>query len=388
MELCQFEYLKEFGLRPQCKLAVSCWTRGSLVSLPSNPDRPRNFQLFYILHAHLFSSIRCISWSPTGNLIATGSVDRTLRIWNPEKNQVKHSTELRGHTGAVERVAWNPTKDGELASVSHDGTLRIWDVRSRICLATVNIGGEGLTVAWSPEGKLLIVGRKDDVIVPVSVGEGVAAGEGEGAAAYRYVVRQHIPQSQQTNQIIFAPLRADSSFYTLLLTTGSGTIKICSYPLRPVSIHGEAKAAAASNTDDASETSVGNLPVLHLLASHTSSTFCLELATTGRYLATGGSDALICLWDTTEWVCRRSLDRMSGAVRGLSFSFDGAYVVGSSDEGTGLEIAHAETGEYVYTVGTGGGATPCVAWHPGRYWLAYSGDSGGLKIFGAAGGGL
>ena len=74
-------------------------------------------------------------------------------------------------------------------------------------------------------------------------------------------------------------------------------------------------------------------------------------------------------------------------MRALSFSWDGAYVVGASDEGTGLEIAHVETGEYVHSLVTTALA-PCVAWHPSRYWLAYSGDSMGLKIVGAAGGSL
>ena len=49
--------------------------------------------------------------------------------------------------------------------------------------------------------------------------------------------------------------------------------------------------------------------------------------------------------------------------------------------------AHVETGEYVHTIQTTAPA-PCVAWHPSRYWLAYSGDPMGLKIVGAAGGNL
>ncbi|KAL8740422.1 MAG: hypothetical protein Q9190_006879, partial [Brigantiaea leucoxantha] len=105
-------------------------------------------------------TIRTIAWNPTGYLIATGSADRTLRIWNPEKPQVKNSTELRGHTGAIERVAWNPVKEAELASVSSDGTCKLWDVRSKTCTASVPLGGEGLTIAWSGDGNLVLVGRK------------------------------------------------------------------------------------------------------------------------------------------------------------------------------------------------------------------------------------
>lgn len=73
---------------------------------------------------------------------------------------MKNSTDLRGHTGSIERVAWNPTKEAELASVSSDGTCRLWDVRSKTCIATIPLGGEGLTVAWASDGSLALVGRK------------------------------------------------------------------------------------------------------------------------------------------------------------------------------------------------------------------------------------
>ncbi|MCJ1483577.1 hypothetical protein MMC06_003745 [Schaereria dolodes] len=105
-------------------------------------------------------TIRSIAWNPTGHLIATGSADRTLRIWNPEKTQVKNSTELRGHTGGIERVAWNPVKEAELASISSDGTCKLWDVRSKSCVETIQLGGEGLTISWAADGSAIMAGRK------------------------------------------------------------------------------------------------------------------------------------------------------------------------------------------------------------------------------------
>jgi THO complex subunit 3 len=142
----------------------------------------------------------------------------------------------------------------------------------------------------------------------------------------------------------------------------------------------------------------------HTLKAHASSCLCVNLAPNGRYIATGGSDALITLWDTTDLICQRTMfSEYGGAVRGLSWSFDGRYICGACDEsgcgGNGLEIFHAETGESVHTIPTGGGPNtgiPDVAWHPTRYWLAYSitadGPGGvsspGLRIVGAAGGSL
>jgi THO complex subunit 3 len=110
-------------------------------------------------------SIRTLAWNTTGQLIATGSVDRTLRIWNPERANVKYSTELRGHIAGIEKVVFNPVRDSELASCSSDGTVRFWDVRSKNCVSRLDVGGEAFTMTWSADGSVVLVGRK--VIYPL-----------------------------------------------------------------------------------------------------------------------------------------------------------------------------------------------------------------------------
>lgn len=104
--------------------------------------------------------IRTLAWNPTGQLIATGSADRTLRIWNPERPHVRYSTELRGHTAGIEKALFNPVRDAELASCSADGTVRFWDVRSKTCVSRLDVGGEAFTLSWSADGSTMIVGKK------------------------------------------------------------------------------------------------------------------------------------------------------------------------------------------------------------------------------------
>ncbi|KAI9886429.1 MAG: hypothetical protein M1823_001747 [Watsoniomyces obsoletus] len=288
-------------------------------------------------------SIRSIAWSPTGRYVATGSADRTLRVWNPERPAVKNSTELKGHTGAVERVLFNPTKEAELASCSADGTVRIWDVRSKSCRAEVKLGGEGFTLAWSPDGKTIIAGRKDDTLIPISL-------EGKLLANSPPIIPDApLPQSVQTNEIIFS-----NSGEHLLLTTGFGTIKIVKYP---------------------------SFETVQTITAHTSACLSLELDSRGKHLVVGGSDALLSIWETNHWFCRSTMSEFLGPVRSVSMTFDGSYVCGGCDEGTGIDIGHVESGEIIHHLPTTHPA-PCVAWHPHRYWLAYSGDPMGLNIVG------
>ena len=62
-----------------------------------------------------------------GNLIASGSEDRTIKIWNASTGELQST--LTGHSGSVFSVAFS--KDGtRLVSGSADKTVKIWSVGS------------------------------------------------------------------------------------------------------------------------------------------------------------------------------------------------------------------------------------------------------------------
>lgn len=108
--------------------------------------------------------IRSISWNASGTFIATGAADKTLRIWNPEKTNVKNSTELRapGATAgsSLERVAFHPINENELASCGTDGMVRFWDIRTKASVGGVEVGEVPFTLAWTPDGSEIVAGRK------------------------------------------------------------------------------------------------------------------------------------------------------------------------------------------------------------------------------------
>jgi THO complex subunit 3 len=60
----------------------------------------------------------------------------------------------------VEKVAFNPVKESELCSVSNDGVVKFWDVRSKNCVNEIKGLGDAFTLAWAPEGDSLVVGNK------------------------------------------------------------------------------------------------------------------------------------------------------------------------------------------------------------------------------------
>lgn len=112
----------------------------------------------------------------------------------------------------------------------------------------------------------------------------------------------------QTNQLAFC-----WSGKRVFATTGDGRVRVLSYPELVPALHTRRTAANGNGSDQ-------QTLVEYTLNGHTSSCTAVELQPTGRYLATGGSDSLIALWDTADWICHRTLTGMSGPVRSISES--------------------------------------------------------------------
>ena len=76
--------------------------------------------------------VRSVSWSPEGTKLASGSDDKTVRIW--EVATGKELSQLRGHSAVVTSVCFS--SDGkQLTSGSEDKTVRNWDLATRASLS-------------------------------------------------------------------------------------------------------------------------------------------------------------------------------------------------------------------------------------------------------------
>jgi RNA polymerase sigma factor (sigma-70 family) len=100
------------------------------------------------------------AFSPDGKMVATGTIDGVLRLWEVATSKELNSAEAHG--GPVTYLAFSP--DGKtLATVSNaDDTVRLWDVatakrRAALEQATFSVN----SLAFSPDGKSLAVGSHE-----------------------------------------------------------------------------------------------------------------------------------------------------------------------------------------------------------------------------------
>jgi WD40 repeat protein len=77
------------------------------------------------------SALFCVEHMPSLHLIAAGSASRVVKLVDPRASATTVTAiTLKGHKNSVVSLARDPSNDYTIVSGSHDGTCRVWDVRS------------------------------------------------------------------------------------------------------------------------------------------------------------------------------------------------------------------------------------------------------------------
>ena len=108
-------------------------------------------------------SVLTVAFSPSGNYLASGGFDGTVRGWNVRSGTLFET--ITGHGGSVRSVRFSP--DGStLASAGEDKLIRLWDVWNADLKRTLVGHSEPVhTVAFSPDGLTIASGSRDGAIM-------------------------------------------------------------------------------------------------------------------------------------------------------------------------------------------------------------------------------
>src|SRR5436305_2945496 len=97
--------------------------------------------------------VNSVAFSPDGKILASGSGDKTIKLWNVTSGKELHT--LQGHADVVFSVAFSP--NGKTLASGSFKAIKLWDVASGKELRTITLGyGERATeVIFSSDGKTL-----------------------------------------------------------------------------------------------------------------------------------------------------------------------------------------------------------------------------------------
>ena len=115
-----------------------------------------------VMRAHSMP-ILTIAYDPSGTLVATGSADKSIKVWDMEQGHCTHI--FKDHSDVVQRVYFHPVRnDLRLFSSGDDNTVRIYDLHDSACVAAFKDHMSLPTaLAVAENGHILVTGGRDKV---------------------------------------------------------------------------------------------------------------------------------------------------------------------------------------------------------------------------------
>ena len=270
--------------------------------------------------------VSSVAISLDGQFIASGSSDRTVKVWGLRTGQLV--ADCIGHQGAVTSVAFSPD-NRFIASGSWDGTVKVWDAQTGQLVANwIAHNNVAWSVVFSPDGRSVVSGGGGDARIKV------------WDAQTGRLMADHVGHVETGTSVAFSPDGRLVAF-----GDDGRTVKVWE-----------------------AETGIGYEGVVPSVV----------IASNGRLVASGSEDGRVKVWDAeTGWT--NDIGHQN-AVKSVAISSDGQFVASGSGDGT-VKMWNAQTRQLVADyVGHESGVRSVAISHDGQL-IASGGDDQAVKVW-------
>ncbi|MEQ9354013.1 TIR domain-containing protein [Coleofasciculus chthonoplastes] len=260
-----------------------------------------------------------VTFSPDGKIIATASQDGTVKLWNPEGEELQT---LKGHEGTVFAVRFSP--DGQmLATAGGDKTVKLWTVEGQLKQTLIGHSAAVRDVKFTPDGQRIISGSEDQTVKLWTT-------DGQ----LRQTLTDH---RDRINRIAVSPngqhFATASDDKTVNLWTIEGQLRQTftghTGAVWGVSFSPDGKTIATASNDKTVKLWNQDGTLFKTLTGHTDGVLTVSFSPNGERIASGGYDQTVKLWNRDG----NLVDTLSGhtnLISSLSFSPDSQTLASAS----------------------------------------------------------
>ncbi len=276
-----------------------------------------------------------VAWNPDGTIIASASRDSTIRLWNAATG--KPLQILTGHIDWVNSVAWS--SDGKtLVSAGSDNSIKLWNTTTGELIKTLSGHSKVVNgVAWSPDGKTLAFPSLDNRIKLLNATTGK-------------LIKTLSGHSKVVNGVAWSP---------------------------------DGKTLASASLDNHIklwDPTTGR--ILKNLSGRSTINFVFW-SPDGKTLASAGLDNHIKLWDPITGKQIKTLTGHKNVVNSVTWSLDSKTLVSASKDKS-IKLWNVTTGKLIKTLNEHSDAVNSVAWSPDGETLASASSDKSIKLWNAS----
>ncbi len=348
-------------------------------------------QLWNPLTGKLLGSIKghqvpttCLAFSLDGRLMATGDSASTIKIWDLKQQREVVSlvdpTLQTGtaHTRAVKCLTFSP--DGKKLASGGDEIIKIWDVETGKVINSIWGHMRSIyTLAFSPDGKYLASSGKDGKVKLWDAKDGQLL---ETLHEHWKVVRK----------LVFSPdggiLASASDDFSIrlwdmeakrLLTTLRGH----TYDVYSLAFSPDGRILISGSGDNTVRFwDLERLSLISTFREHQSAVNSVSFSSDGRTAATASNDGTVKVWSLAREDMVRTVNLGDLKVRHITFSPDGSKMaIGPwAPKMVPVLFIDPETGGITDRFMKHGSSVRCVTFSPDGKLIATGGDDGVIKL--------